>query len=72
MCLYSVLAARTGTWTDSCRHLIADNLGWFTESSDEPRTIEEIVRAKGGRIQTGTVYADGKGGETTEIDVEEK
>ncbi|WFD23594.1 hypothetical protein MEQU1_002288 [Malassezia equina] len=50
------------------RHLIADNLGWFTDSKDEPRTIEEIVRAKGGRVQVGTLYADGAGGETIEIE----
>ncbi|SHO78408.1 Similar to S.cerevisiae protein ZIM17 (Protein co-chaperone with a zinc finger motif) [Malassezia sympodialis ATCC 42132] len=50
------------------RHLIADNLGWFTDSKDEPRTVEEIVRAKGGRVQVGTMYADGSGGETIEIE----
>lgn len=50
------------------RHLIADNLGWFTESK-EPKTVEEIVAAKGGRVQRGTKYDDGKGGETIEIDV---
>ncbi|WFD19958.1 hypothetical protein MCAP1_002201 [Malassezia caprae] len=50
------------------RHLIADNLGWFTSSKDEPRTVEEIVRAKGGRVQVGTLYADGSGGETIEIE----
>jgi len=52
----------------SLRHLIADNLGWFTDSKDEPRTVEEIVRAKGGRVQVGTLYADGSGGETIEIE----
>ncbi|WFD31458.1 hypothetical protein MSPP1_002494 [Malassezia sp. CBS 17886] len=50
------------------RHLIADNLGWFTETPDQPRTIEDIVREKGGRVRRGTVYADGEGGETIEID----
>lgn len=50
------------------RHLIADNLGWFTESSDEPRTVEEIVRANGGRVRTGRVYGDKDNGETVEIE----
>lgn len=50
------------------RHLIADNLGWFTESADEPRTIEEIVRAKNGKVRVGSVYSDGRGGETIEIE----
>ncbi|PKI84674.1 hypothetical protein MVES1_001394 [Malassezia vespertilionis] len=50
------------------RHLIADNLGWFTENADEPRTVEEIVRAHGGRVRTGKVYANGQDGETVEID----
>ena len=50
------------------RHLIADHLGWFTQSKDEPRTIEEIVKAKGGKIQRGTALADGQGGDTIEIE----
>lgn len=50
------------------RHLIADHLGWFTNSQGEPRTIEEIVRAKGGHVQVGTLYADGSGGATIEIE----
>lgn len=49
------------------RHLIADNLGWFTEHANEPRTIEEIVRAKNGKVRVGTAYADGQGGQTIEI-----
>lgn len=50
------------------RHLIADNLGWFAESKGEPRTVEEIVRAHGGRVRTGTVYSDVDNGETVEIE----
>lgn len=54
------------------RHLIADNLGWFTESADEPRTIEDIVRAKNGKVRVGSVYSDGRGGETIEIEEGDK
>jgi len=67
--LSSALDARIGmSMLAHGRHLIADNLGWFTDSKDEPRTVEEIVRAKGGRVQVGTLYADGSGGETIEIE----
>jgi protein import protein ZIM17 len=49
------------------RHLIADNLSWFTDSPDEPRTIEQIVAANGGTVRT---CADSPelNGETFEID----
>lgn len=50
------------------RHLIADNLGWFAQGHGEPKTIEEIVAARGGKVQRGTKYADGEGGETIEIE----
>ncbi|GAC93970.1 hypothetical protein PHSY_001539 [Pseudozyma hubeiensis SY62] len=47
------------------RHLIADNLSWFTENEGEPRTIEQMIEAKGGKVRRGTV--DGETGETIEI-----
>ncbi|CDR88306.1 related to ZIM17-Zinc finger Motif protein, mitochondrial [Sporisorium scitamineum] len=47
------------------RHLIADNLSWFIESEGEPRTIEQMIEAKGGTVRRGTV--DGETGETIEI-----
>ncbi|CBQ67388.1 related to ZIM17-Zinc finger Motif protein, mitochondrial [Sporisorium reilianum SRZ2] len=47
------------------RHLIADNLSWFTEREGEPRTIEQMIEAKGGTVRRGTV--DGETGETIEI-----
>ncbi|KAN0066505.1 hypothetical protein ACQY0O_000599 [Thecaphora frezii] len=50
------------------RHLIADNLSWFTETADEPKTIEEMIAAKGGKVRRGTVFSDGKDGETIEIE----
>ncbi|PWN43701.1 zf-DNL-domain-containing protein, partial [Ceraceosorus guamensis] len=40
------------------RHLIADHLGWFKDSN-EARTVEEMVRAHGGRVRTGTKASDG-------------
>lgn len=47
------------------RHLIADNLSWFTETEHEPRTIEQMIEAKGGKVRRGTM--DGETGETIEI-----
>jgi len=52
----------------SSRHLIADHLGWFTDSADEPRNIEQIVAAHGGRVRRGVALSDGEGGETLEIE----
>ncbi|SPO19624.1 related to ZIM17 - Zinc finger Motif protein, mitochondrial [Ustilago trichophora] len=49
------------------RHLIADNLSWFTETEDEPRTIEQMIEARGGKVRRGTVGVDGETGETIEI-----
>ncbi|CAO1621487.1 unnamed protein product [Parajaminaea phylloscopi] len=52
------------------RHLIADHLSWFTEHPDEPKTVEQIVKEKGGRVRTGRKISDGTGedqGETIEI-----
>ncbi|KAL9933206.1 hypothetical protein V8E36_007924 [Tilletia maclaganii] len=53
------------------RHLIADHLGWFTETADEPRTVEEMVAAKGEQVQRGFKYSDGKGGHAIEIEPED-
>ncbi|CAO1635767.1 unnamed protein product [Sympodiomycopsis kandeliae] len=54
------------------RHLIADHLQWFTEHPDEPKTVEQMVAEKGGRVRTGRRMADVEGeegdqGETIEI-----
>ncbi|KAE8215038.1 hypothetical protein CF327_g1663 [Tilletia walkeri] len=53
------------------RHLIADHLGWFTETAGEPRTVEEMVRAKGGEVKRGFKYSDGQGGHAIEIEPDE-
>lgn len=50
-----------------CRHLIADHLSWFTETPSDPKTIEEIIEAKGGKVRRGVNYVDGNGYETMEI-----
>lgn len=50
------------------RHLIADNLSWFTENAGQPRNIEELIAEKGGKLKRGTVYSDGLDGETLEIE----
>lgn len=49
------------------RHLIADHLSWFTESASDPKTIEQMIEAKGGKVKRGTNYVDGNGYETVEI-----
>ena len=60
MCLYSLF-----TCSDRdiflCRHLIADHLGWFKESTEEGtlKTVEDLVRAKGERVRRGHIDAGG-------------
>ncbi|KAK7041702.1 hypothetical protein VNI00_008991 [Paramarasmius palmivorus] len=43
------------------RHLIADHLGWFKESTEEGklRTVEDLLRAKGEKVRRGKLGADG-------------
>lgn len=43
------------------RHLIADHLGWFKESTEDGklRTVEDLLRAKGEKIRRGTINAEG-------------
>jgi len=43
------------------RHLIADHIGWFKESTQDGKfkTIEDLLRAKGELVQRGKVYDDG-------------
>ncbi|KAF7289434.1 DNL-type domain-containing protein [Mycena chlorophos] len=39
------------------RHLIADHIGWFKESTEEGklRTVEDLLRARGEAVTRGTV-----------------
>ncbi|KAG6880217.1 hypothetical protein C0992_002983 [Termitomyces sp. T32_za158] len=43
------------------RHLIADHLGWFKESTEEGklRTVEDILRARGEKVRRGRIDAGG-------------
>lgn len=53
-------------------HLIADHLGWFKELHEGRRNIQDLMSAKGVHVRTGTAFADGNGGQTVEIDTDEK
>lgn len=43
------------------RHLIADHLGWFKESTEEGklRTVEDILRARGEKVKRGRIFGEG-------------
>jgi hypothetical protein len=43
------------------RHLIADHLGWFKESTQDGklRTIEDLLKAKGEKVRRGKLDLDG-------------
>ncbi|KAI0255724.1 DNL zinc finger-domain-containing protein [Lactifluus subvellereus] len=43
------------------RHLIADNLGWFKESTDagKLRNVEDLLRARGETVRRGRLNPDG-------------
>jgi len=43
------------------RHLIADHLGWFKESTEEGKlkTVEDLVKAKGEEVRRGRIDAGG-------------
>ena len=43
------------------RHLIADHLGWFKESTEDGKmkTVEDLLKAKGETIKKGRVNFEG-------------
>ena len=43
------------------RHLIADNLGWFKDSTEDGklRNVEDLLRARGESIRRGQLNPDG-------------
>ncbi|TBU37932.1 zf-DNL-domain-containing protein [Dichomitus squalens] len=43
------------------RHLIADHLGWFKESTEDGKlkTVEDLLRAKGEKVRRGRLDAGG-------------
>jgi protein import protein ZIM17 len=47
------------------RHLIADHLSWFKDSTDggRLRTVEDIIKARGGTVRRGELkVGDGNAG----------
>lgn len=44
---------------DDNRHLIADHLGWFQDDKNGPKTVEELVKAKGEKVVRGKLGQDG-------------
>ena len=49
------------TTTFGCRHLIADHIGWFKESTEEGKlkTVEDLLRARGEKVRRGRLDAGG-------------
>lgn len=49
------------TTTYGCRHLIADHIGWFKESTEEGKlkTVEDLLRARGEKVRRGRLDAGG-------------
>ena len=43
------------------RHLIADHIGWFKESTEDGKlkTVEDLLRAKGEKVRRGRLDAGG-------------
>ncbi|THU79899.1 zf-DNL-domain-containing protein [Dendrothele bispora CBS 962.96] len=43
------------------RHLIADHLGWFKESTEDGKlkTVEDLLKARGEIVKRGRLHADG-------------
>jgi protein import protein ZIM17 len=43
------------------RHLIADNLGWFKEATEDGklRNVEDLLRTRGESIRRGKLNPDG-------------
>jgi DNL zinc finger len=44
-----------------CRHLIADHIGWFKESTEggKLKTVEDLLNARGEQITRGRLGGDG-------------
>ncbi|KAJ7230455.1 DNL zinc finger-domain-containing protein [Mycena pura] len=63
---FSRQAYKTGIVLAQCpkchvRHLIADHIGWFKESTEDGklRTVEDLLRARGETVTRGTLGSDG-------------
>lgn len=73
LCRLEISMAKTACPILQCpscmnRHLIADHLSWFTEDASDPKTIEQMIAAKGGKVKRGVSYVDGEGStETVEM-----
>lgn len=58
---YSVNSKNSDKYFILIRHLIADHLGWFKESTQDGklRTIEDLLKAKGEKVRRGKLELDG-------------
>jgi len=60
-CVFVSLTRKNTDLFRNGRHLIADHLGWFKESTEDGKlkTVEDLLKARGEIIKRGRLHADG-------------